>query len=162
MQPNQLEEILKQGQRAIDAGDYRGALLMLLPLAEAGHVLSQSLVGFLYMESFYRVQEVEEAGGWDTMTREQLLAWEELDNAEALRWLTLASDQGDGASSHNLAMLYSKYPTTIPLAQRKVIAKRLLRQGYEQGCVITAFDEDDIAYMASLRKRSRNDASVKL
>ena len=137
------QEQFQQGLAAVEANDYSSAFAILLPLAEAGNAEAQALVGFLYTDSLYRFPKPDDEDGWSRLSREEMALWEELDNPQAVRWLTKASDQGIGTATHNLAMLIWSRPGQLTAEEAKAEAKVMLKKAWKQGCRVFAFSADD-------------------
>jgi TPR repeat protein len=76
--------ILATAQTAYDAGDYDRVLQLLLPLAEEGSAEAQCLIGSIYHLG---------------------LGSTEANESKAENWYALASSQGHGLASNNLAAL---------------------------------------------------------
>ena len=143
-------EKFQQGLAAVEADDYSSALAILLPLAEAGNPEAQAYVGFLYTDSFYRFPKPDDEDGWSRLSREEMAIWEEVDNLEAIKWLTKASNQGIGPATNNLAMLIWSHPGTLTEEEARAKAKVMLRKAWEQGCRVFAFSADDVQdYLSS-------------
>ena len=79
-----------------------------------------------------------------------MAVWEELDNPEAIKWLTKASDQGIGTATHNLAMLVWSHPGELTAEEAKAKAKVMLKKAWKQGCRVFAFSADDAQEYVSL------------
>lgn len=101
-------EIKKQGLAAFDAADYKKALRLLLPLAEAGDVEAMCNVGTIYQL------------GLDVPRN--------LDNA--VYWLEKAALLGNSLAAHNLGTLYMTclpdWPQNPELSEKwRNISKRI-------------------------------------
>ncbi len=145
------QEQFQHGLAAVEANNYSAALAILLPLAEAGNAEAQACVGFLYTDSLYRFPKPEDEDGWSRLSREEMALWEELDNPEAIKWLTKASDQGIGTATHNLAMLIWSHPGELTAEEARAEAKVMLKKAWEQGCRVFAFSADDAQEYVSSR-----------
>ena len=76
----------REGQKALEKGDYAAALKEFLPLARDGNSVAQFNLGFMYHEGKGVPQ----------------------DSKEALKWYRLAADRGDPAAQFNLGVMYDK------------------------------------------------------
>jgi uncharacterized protein len=74
----------REGQRALEKGDYAAALKEFLSLAREGNSIAQFNLGFMYHEGKGVPQ----------------------DSKEALKWYRLAADQGDPAAQFSLGVMY--------------------------------------------------------
>jgi len=76
----------REGQKALEKGDYATAVKEFLPLARQGNSVAQFNLGFMYHEGKGVPQ----------------------DSKEALKWYRLAADRGDPAAQFNLGVMYDK------------------------------------------------------
>ena len=101
-------------------GDYATTLAELTPLAEAGNVDAQALLGTMYADSIGVEQDYAEAAKWyhlaaeagnDSAQYNLGLLYEdgkgvEQDYAEAVKWYRLAAEAGHAKSQNNLGLMY--------------------------------------------------------
>jgi TPR repeat protein len=84
MSSNLMEITLDRGSDAWARGDFKKAMKLLKPLAEAGQPIAAHRVGVMYVLG----QGVEK------------------DSAEAVKWFSKAAEQGQGESQHSLGLRY--------------------------------------------------------
>lgn len=97
-----------KGLAAYKAGDYQTALAEWRPLAEAGDVNAQTMLGLVYAEGKGVPQ----------------------DDTEAVAWFRRAAEQGYGPAQNNLGFMYAK---GHGVAQDDAVAVAWYRRAAEQG-----------------------------
>ncbi len=132
MAPEDLER-LERGRAASEACRTAEAYALLLPLAEAGNVEAQGIVGGLMMLSLHRFETVEQCAAAPALDKQTV----QNDREQAARFLRSASDQGVGPASFNLASLLVMGGGTETWEERKAEAAALYAKAYAQG--FTAF-----------------------
>jgi TPR repeat protein len=107
---------------AYQKGDYKDALAMVQPLAEAGDVRAQSLLGLMYYRGRAVAQDDKEAATWFRRAADGGDATAQFylggmyaegrgvpqDYAESAQWYHHAADQGDGQAQYNLGLAYAR------------------------------------------------------
>lgn len=88
---------IKKGLDLFDEEEYGEALRILLPAAASGDALAQSKIGLIY----------------------QLGLSGSRDLASAVKWLTMAADQGVGEAAQNLSTLYLTCEPDLPVDKGK-------------------------------------------
>lgn len=129
------DEAFEAGVAAGDAGRTAEAYRLLLPLAKAGHVIAQSIVGTLIAYNLHRFESPEElnAAGESAVDMETARA----DLEEGGRFLEAASAAGHGPASFNLATLVVAGYGGGSWQERKDRAAALYALAHAQG--FTAF-----------------------
>jgi TPR repeat protein len=107
---------------AYQKADYKTALAMAQPLAEAGDVRAQSLLGLMYYRGRGVAQDDKEAATWFRRAADGGDATAQFylggmfsegrgvpqDYAESAQWYHRAADQGDGQAQYNLGLAYAR------------------------------------------------------
>jgi hypothetical protein len=79
-----MDDTLENGLKLFAQENYSEAMKILLPAAESGNPLAQSKVGLAYQLGLTGPRNLK----------------------NAIKWLTMAADQGFGDAAHNLGTLY--------------------------------------------------------
>lgn len=88
---------IKKGFELFDEEKYDEALKILLPAAASGDALAQSKVGLTYQLGLSGPRDLK----------------------SAIKWLTMAADQGIGEAAHNLGTLYLTCEPDLPVDKEK-------------------------------------------
>lgn len=140
------EPTVDRGYQAYEQGNYARALREWRPLAEAGHALAQTHLGFMHDQGHGVDQDYAEAMRWYRLAAEQGNARAQFnlgdmheagdgvpqDHAEAMRWYRLAAVQGHAEAQNRLGTLYQ---TGLGGLQDYGEAIRWYRLAAEQGNV---------------------------
>ena len=122
----------QDGVDAAEAGEYASALKLFLSLAERGDIEAASYAGTLLVMHMHRPDEwfdtKDPAVDYDVRRAE-----EKADIDEAVKWLALASEDGNGAAAHNLAFLYASQPTELSRDEARRLATFYLDKSHELG-----------------------------
>ncbi|WP_447971615.1 tetratricopeptide repeat protein [Nitrospira sp. M1] len=111
---------IEAGNRAYYRGDYKTALEEFRPLAEAGNMAAQSILGGMYYKGEGIPKDLVQAKQWFHLAANQGNAYAQeylsriyyfgegvpKDLVQAVKWLRLAADQGDHQAQHNLGVAY--------------------------------------------------------
>ncbi|MFQ5983968.1 MAG: tetratricopeptide repeat protein [Alphaproteobacteria bacterium] len=112
---------LEEGNKALERGDFAGALTELRPLAEAGDAAAQNLLGVMHVRGFGVAQDYAEAARWYRMAAAQGLARAQnnlgtlyrfglgvpQDDGAAARWIKKAARRGYARAQSVLGYLYA-------------------------------------------------------
>jgi len=122
----------EDGVNAAEAGDYASALQLFISLAEGGDFEAASYAGSLLVTHLHRpdywFHTKDPAVDYDIRRAE-----EKADIDEAVKWLTVASEGGNGPAAHNLAFLYATQVTEIPRDEARRLATFYLDRSHEVG-----------------------------
>ena len=120
-------DAFRDGVVAYQQQKYQQALDIWLPLAEAGHVLAQTLVGSMYAYG----EGVPE------------------NNVEAFKWFSKAAHSGSAQAQYNLAILYEKgFGTTKDTNQARKWYKAAADQGRKDAAARLILLDDDTQVIA--------------
>ena len=134
----------EKGLRAYRFGNYKTALNLLKPLAEAGHADAQFQLGWMYHNGEGVVQDDKEAVKWYRMTAEQGIAIAQnnlgamyangegvqYDFNKAHMWYNIARSNGDDLASENIEKL-SRYMSQSDIAEAQEMARKCVDSGYQ-------------------------------
>lgn len=112
----------REGQQALEEGDYTAALKEFVPLARHGNSVAQFNLGFMYHEGKGVPQDSKESLKWYRLAADQGdpaaqfnigVMYEKgdgvpQDSKEALKWYRLAADQGTPSAQLNVGLMYEK------------------------------------------------------
>ncbi len=111
----------EDGVEAAGRGDYTTALKFWRPLAEQGHAVAQSHLGYMYENGKGVQQDNAEAAKWYRKAARQGVAEAQFklglmydtgesvpqDYVEAVKWYRMAAEQGDATAQNNLGVSYA-------------------------------------------------------
>ena len=126
-----------EGANAYNARDYARALKEVAPLARAGHVDAQHLLGLMYYMGRGVARDYKQAMLWHRKAAEQGKADAQyvvgamyytgtsvpLDHKAAIGWFRKAAEQGHAEAQHALGLMYRYHAAGMP--QDKVLAYML-------------------------------------
>jgi TPR repeat protein len=126
-----------EGANAYNARDYARALKEVAPLAKAGHVEAQHLLGLMYYMGRGVARDYKQAMLWHRKAAEQGKADAQyvvgamyytgnavpLDHKAAIGWFRKAAEQGHAEAQHALGLMYRYHAAGMP--QDKVLAYML-------------------------------------
>ncbi|NHZ95418.1 tetratricopeptide repeat protein [Massilia sp. CCM 8734] len=126
-----------EGANAYNARDYAHALKEVAPLARAGHVDAQHLLGLMYYMGRGVARDYKQAMLWHRKAAEQGKADAQyvvgamyytgnavpLDHKAAIGWFRKAAEQGHAEAQHALGLMYRYHAAGMP--QDKVLAYML-------------------------------------
>lgn len=126
-----------EGANAYNARDYTRALKEVAPLARAGHVDAQHLLGLMYYMGRGVARDYKQAMLWHRKAAEQGKADAQyvvgamyytgnavpLDHKAAIGWFRKAAEQGHAEAQHALGLMYRYHAAGMP--QDKVLAYML-------------------------------------
>ncbi|CUI04404.1 tetratricopeptide repeat protein [Massilia antarctica] len=126
-----------EGANAYNARDYARALREVAPLARAGHVEAQHLLGLMYYMGRGVARDYKQAMLWHRKAAAQGKADAQyvvgamyytgnavpLDHKEAIAWFRKAAEQGHAEAQHALGLMYRYHAAGMP--QDKVLAYML-------------------------------------
>jgi len=138
-----MAQTYEQGRSAYIQGDYQAAYAILNPLAEAGDVEAQKMLGIMYDYGHGVSADPQKALEWYILAAEQGQASVQYqvgtkyfkgeaitrDYAEAARWWQLAADNGQEDAQFNLGLMYFR---GIGLAQDDQKAAEMFSRAAEQ------------------------------
>lgn len=111
-----LDSALETGKDAFAREDYRLALVLLLPCAEAGITEAEAAVGSIYMLGLGTPRDAE----------------------KAIIFLTRAAEKGSGNAAHNLGTLYLTGEPDIPRNPEE--SRKWYRKAHDLGFIVTNED----------------------
>ncbi len=110
------ESILNKGLKLLEKEEYIDAFRCLLPLAEKGNPEAQANIGLMY----------------------QMGVGIDRDIRSAVKWLSVAAENGRGDAAHNLGTLYLTCEPELPISQEK--SKYWYNKAKELGFVVAPDD----------------------
>jgi uncharacterized protein len=145
-----------KGYAAYEAGDYAVALKEWRPLAEAGDIGAQVVLGNMYFDGNGVNQDNAEAINWyrlaaeqgDTSTQERLGSYYLFDHhgvrdfKEAVKWLKLAAEKGNANAQFNLGIAHAKGKGAT---QHNVIAHMWWNISASNGHNLGGIERDNLA-----------------
>jgi len=145
-----------KGYAAYEAGDYAVALKEWRPLAEAGDIGAQVVLGNMYFDGNGVNQDNAEAISWyrlaaeqgDTLTQERLGSYYLFEHhgvrdfKEAVKWLKLAAEKGNANAQFNLGIAHAK-GKGVP--QHNVIAHMWWNISASNGHNLGGIERDNLA-----------------
>ena len=141
---SQVETGYDKGLYAHQAGDYATAIAEFTPLAEAGHVSSQFILGAMYAEGRGVGKSEEEAVKWYRLAADAGLDEAQFslgamyanglgvaqNDVEAVKWYRLAAEAGHDTAQCNLGFMYA---SGKGVTQDNVAAEKWYRLSAEAG-----------------------------
>ena len=142
LSPSVMAQDFQKGLAAYNAGDYATALQEWKPLAEAGNVVAQKKLGWMYYDGEGVLQDYKESVKWYRLAAAQgsgdaqsSLGWMYekgwgviQDNTLAHMWYNLGNANGSGITSFRDKIAKKMTPTDISKAQ--AMARECMNSGY--------------------------------